>query len=106
MTSMEDVLPAPEAFDPSVAMAAPEQQPDPDPLALDNAAPPTHEAQTVQGDQVPERSASTTTVEVVIEKKEVLEPEDPILPDHYYDNGRIPVFRPVSSPGPRVGWRR
>jgi len=34
-------------------------------------------------------------VEVVIEKKVVLEPEDPILPDHYYDNGNIPVFKPV-----------
>ena len=39
-----------------------------------------------------------TIVEVVIEKKVVeLEPEDPILPDHYYDNGNIPVFKPVLS---------
>jgi hypothetical protein len=37
-----------------------------------------------------------TIVEVVIiEKKVELEPEDPILPDHYYDNGNIPVFKPV-----------
>jgi|SRR5271156_2606070 len=38
-----------------------------------------------------------TTVEVVIEKKVELEPEDPILPDHYYDNGNIPVFKPVNT---------
>jgi len=36
----------------------------------------------------------TTRVEVVIEKVE-LEPEEPILPDHYYDDGNIPVFKPV-----------
>ena len=38
-----------------------------------------------------------TAVEVIIEKKAELEPEDPILPDHYYDSGNIPVFKPVSS---------
>lgn len=34
-------------------------------------------------------------VEVVIEKKVEVEPEDPIFPDHYYDDGNIPVFKPV-----------
>ena len=37
---------------------------------------------------------------VIIEKKVELEPEDPILPDHYYDNGNIPVFKPVLSKTP------
>jgi hypothetical protein len=37
------------------------------------------------------------TVEVIIPKKPV-EEEEPILPDHYYDNGNIPVFKPVPSP--------
>jgi hypothetical protein len=97
MTSMEDVLPAPEALDPSVAMAPPEHL-DPEPMALDNPEPQTHEAQTMQTAESPEVAVPTTTIEVVIEKKEVLEPEDPILPDHYYDNGRIPVFRPVRPP--------
>jgi hypothetical protein len=54
----------------------------------------------VQTDAALEMKAPTTMVEVVIEKKEVLEPEDPILPDHYYDNGRIPVFKPVTFPNP------
>jgi len=35
-------------------------------------------------------------VEVVIEKKAKVELEEPILPDHYYDGGNIPVFKPVS----------
>lgn len=95
MTSMEDVLPAPEALDLPVAMAAPEEHLDPEPMALDTPDPPAPEAQTVPCSEALEISVPTTTVEVVIEKKEVLEPEDPILPDHYYDNGRIPVFRPV-----------
>jgi hypothetical protein len=98
MTSMDDVLPAPEALDPPVPMAALEHH-DPEPMALDNIEPPTHEAQRMQAAEAPEVTVPTTTVEVVIEKKEVLEPEDPILPDHYYDNGSIPVFRPVSHLG-------
>lgn len=34
-------------------------------------------------------------VEVVVEEKIELEPEDPIFPDHFYDDGNIPVFKPV-----------
>ena len=37
-------------------------------------------------------------VEVLIEKKADLEPEEPILPHHYYDDGNIPVFKPVPPP--------
>ena len=29
------------------------------------------------------------------EAKEAPEPEEPIVPDHYYDNGNVPVFKPV-----------
>jgi hypothetical protein len=39
---------------------------------------------------------NATEMEMDIEKIEV-EPEEPILPDHYYDDGNIPVFKPVSS---------
>ena len=92
---MEDVLSAPEAIDPPGAMAEPEHL-DPEPMAVDGPEPPASEAQTVRTADAPEDRVPTATVEVVIEKKAVLEPEDPILPDHYYDSGRIPVFRPVS----------
>ena len=34
-------------------------------------------------------------VEVLIEKKLELDLDDLILPDHYYDDGNIPVFKPV-----------
>ena len=35
--------------------------------------------------------------EVKMEQVEV-EQEEPILPDHYYDGGNIPVFKPVCLP--------
>ena len=44
---------------------------------------------------VPE--AVVTKVEEVTMPEPVLEPEEPILPDHYYDDGNIPVFKPVRS---------
>jgi len=60
-------------------------------------------------------SADPTSLEVVVEKRsspaaveesntyekfpevdDCIEQEDePILPDHYYDGGKIPVFKPV-----------
>ena len=57
----------------------------------------TDVANAVEGNVVPVFEPPKTIVEVVIEKKTVLEPEDPILPDHYYDDWNIPVFKPVSS---------
>lgn len=51
-------------------------------------------ATAVQGEE-PVLEVPKNKVEVVIEKKTELEPEDPILPDHYYDDGNIPVFKPV-----------
>jgi hypothetical protein len=56
---------------------------------------PSEESKTTVEDAAPVPEAPILTAEVVIEKKEELEPEDPILPDHYYDNGNIPVFKPV-----------
>ena len=56
---------------------------------------PTEESNMTIEDAAPVLEAPIPTVEVVIEQKEELEPEDPILPDHYYDNGNIPVFKPV-----------
>ena len=50
-----------------------------------------------EGDVVSAMELPEKIVEVVIEKNEVLEPEDPVLPDHYYDDGNIPVFKPVFS---------
>jgi hypothetical protein len=44
---------------------------------------------------VPE--AVVTKVEEVTMPEPMLEPEEPILPDHYYDDGNIPVFKPVRS---------
>ena len=49
----------------------------------------------VEGDVMPVLELPETIVEVVIEKKVELEPEDSILPDHYHDDGNIPVFKPV-----------
>ena len=51
----------------------------------------------IEGDTALVLEPPKSSAEVVIEKKMELEPEDPILPDHYYDNGDIPVFKPVSS---------
>lgn len=48
-----------------------------------------------EGSVMPAFQPQKTTMEAVIEKKVELEPEDPILPDHYYDHGNIPVFKPV-----------
>lgn len=36
-----------------------------------------------------------TKVDEVAMPEPVMEPEEPILPDHYYDDGNIPVFKPV-----------
>lgn len=49
----------------------------------------------IEGSVVPVFEPQKTTTEVVIEEKVESEPEDPILPDHYYDDGNIPVFKPV-----------
>lgn len=54
-----------------------------------------NERNTTVEDCAPLLAPPKQIVEVVIEKKTVLEPEDSIIPDHYYDNGNIPVFRPV-----------
>jgi hypothetical protein len=51
----------------------------------------------VEVDSAPVLQALKVTVEVVINEKLVLEPEDPIVPDHYYDDGNVPVFKPVCS---------
>lgn len=56
---------------------------------------PTEESNTTVEDTAPILEAPIPTIEVVIEQKEELDPEDPIFPDHYYDNGNIPVFKPV-----------
>ena len=56
---------------------------------------------TVEND-APVLEPSKPIVEVVIEQKVELEPEDPIQPDHYYGNGNIPVFKPVSISGSLV----
>lgn len=60
------------------------------------------EARTAIADGVtPVLKAPNGVVEVVIEmnsKQLVEEPvEEPILPDHYYDDGNVPVFKPVCS---------
>jgi hypothetical protein len=60
------------------------------------------EARTVIADDVtPVLEAQKSIVEVVIVTKSeepVKEPvEEPILPDHYYDDGNVPVFKPVCS---------
>ena len=57
----------------------------------------TNAPSAIEGDASPILQPPSTTAEVVIEKKVELELEDPILPDHYYDNGNVPVFKPVSS---------
>jgi hypothetical protein len=92
MTDMDDVLPVPETLELPVAPAA---EQDKDAMAVDDAQLPNEESQAMQMDETPVARVPGTTVEVVIEMKAVLPPEDPILPDHYYDNGRIPVFKPV-----------
>jgi hypothetical protein len=49
----------------------------------------------VEEDGAPVLLAPKVTVEVVIVEKPVLKPEEPIVPDHYYDDGNVPVFKPV-----------
>jgi hypothetical protein len=44
---------------------------------------------------VPVSEAPEEILEAVVEEKVEIEPEDPILPDHFYDDGSIPVFKPV-----------
>jgi hypothetical protein len=56
---------------------------------------PSEESNTTVEDTAPVLEVPMPTTEVLMEKKEELEPEDPILPDHYYDNENIPVFKPV-----------
>jgi hypothetical protein len=56
---------------------------------------PTEEQNMTVENSAPALDPPKMMVEVVVEKKVELEPEDPILPDHYYDNGNIPVFKPV-----------
>jgi hypothetical protein len=46
-------------------------------------------------DAAAELKAPKNTVEVVITQKPVAKTEEPILPDHYYDDGNVPVFKPV-----------
>lgn len=49
----------------------------------------------VEDDIAPMLHVPKMTVQVVIEQKTVAKVEEPILPDHYYDNGNVPVFKPV-----------
>jgi len=69
-------------------------------------APAPEPAQVASGDaeeQEPEKQEPETqqgkgpqmTVEVIIPVKS---PERRIEPDHYYDDGNVPVFKPVCSP--------
>jgi len=90
---MDDVQPRPEARGPPPKATAADQ--DKDAMPFDGLEqlkqdPPAMQTEDATGIRVP-----TAKIEVVIEKKAVLEPEDPIFPDHYYDNGKIPVFKPV-----------
>ena len=54
-------------------------------------------AMKMEEDDAPVLKMPTHKVEVVIGEK-VQVPEEPILPDHYYDDGNIPVFKPVLNP--------
>jgi hypothetical protein len=51
----------------------------------------------VVDDVAPVLEAPKGIVEVVIQTKIEGPVEEPILPDHYYDNGNVPVFKPVRS---------
>ena len=99
MADMEDVQPAPETLEPTPALGA---APDNDVMAIDVPELPQEESHAMETEE-PTITLPKIKVEVVIEKKE-LEPEDPIFPDHYYDNGQIPVFKPVKSPHHR--WKK
>jgi hypothetical protein len=57
---------------------------------IDIEIPSVEEAETVMEPPV-------ANVEDVVMEEPVVEPEEPILPDHYYDDGNIPVFKPVHS---------
>ena len=48
-----------------------------------------------EDDVAPVLHMPTHTVEVVINQKAPAKAEEPILPDHYYNDGNIPVFKPV-----------
>ena len=57
----------------------------------------TNIAQNPVGIEVsPDMVPSDGNVEVVIETLHERKKEEPIFPDHYYDDGHIPVFKPVT----------
>ena len=56
------------------------------------------EMETVADDILPAATVPKTIVEVVIDKKPEALVEEPIFPDHYYDDGNVPVFKPVRFP--------
>jgi len=91
---MDDIQPAPEKCEPP-PMATEDK--DNDAMTFDALEQPNQDRPATQTEDAPEISVPTAKIEVVIEKKAVLELEDPIFPDHYYDNGKIPVFKPVSA---------
>ena len=56
----------------------------------------TDEVTSVGADVVPPvMDIPRMKVEVVIDRKPESPVEQPILPDHYYDDGNVPVFKPV-----------
>ena len=91
---MDDVQPSPETCEPP---PMPTADKDSNAMTVDALEQPEQDRPATQTEDAPEISVPTAKIEVVIEKKTALEPEYPILPDHYYDNGKIPVFKPVSA---------
>lgn len=73
-----------------------------DGMAEDLVAPDQTEAEMPSSQIIPDDAAASmedpkSMEESVSEAKDASECEDPILPDHYYDAGNIPVFKPVHS---------
>jgi hypothetical protein len=90
---MEDVQfaePLPEEVDEPMASMEEPPATSEEPKGADSLLPQT------EAESFPDITPPNNTVEVAIREKPEVEAEDPIFPDHYYDDGNIPVFKPVT----------
>ena len=66
-------------------------------IPADEPQKPEEEVSAAAEDIPPVSPTPKMKVEVVIDRKPQCPVEEPILPDHYYDDGNVPVFKPVCS---------
>ena len=68
------------------------------PLSLplhENVDASNNQGESMKGAVDPLAQETDVNFQVLVEEKPSVEDEEPILPDHYYDGGNIPIFKPV-----------